>query len=206
MPQSHNQQQDEPETTPSPDNTPDEEIEKDETNEEEQNSPVTLSVAEYEELKTLAEERDEYLNRLREAVADRMKLQKRIKKIKKEAQEKALRTVARKVLPLADSLTRALDVAEETEGAEQITEGLNLTEQEFYGMLDDLGIELIESVGEKFDPNYHEAVFQQPTDDAEPNTVVQEIKKGFLLNGDLLRPAQVVVATEPESDEPEDAE
>lgn len=201
-----NQQPDERDGAPNPGETMEENNEDEAGEGPGEETAVTLSVAEYEELKTLAEERDEYLNRLREAVADRMKLQKRIKKIKADAREKALRTVARKILPLADSLTRALEVAEETEGADQITEGLNLTEQEFYSMLEDLGIQPIEAVGEQFDPNYHEAVFQQPTDDAPPKTVLQEIKKGFLLNGNLLRPAQVVVASSPDSHDQQDSE
>lgn len=162
---------------------------------------VTISLTEYEELKTLAEERDEYLDRLRRAVADRMSLQKRVKKIKQSAQHEALRKVARKVLPVADSLARALQVAEQTEGADRITEGLRMTEQEFYAMLSDMGIELIDAVGQPFDPNYHEAVFQQPSEEAEPNTVLQEIKKGFLIEDDLLRPAQVVVSAPPQNQE-----
>jgi molecular chaperone GrpE len=165
---------------------------------------VSISLTEYEELKTLAEERDEYLDRLRRAVADRMTLQKRIKKIKESAQHEALRKVARKVLPVADSLARALQVAEQTEGADRITEGLRLTEQEFYAMLSDMGIELIDAVGQPFDPNYHEAVFQQPSEEAEPNTVLQEIKKGFLIEDDLLRPAQVVVSAPPYKDQDPD--
>lgn len=206
MPDKKDQQHSEAESSQSTDEVNEAGIENKNDQPQDEETAVTLSIAEYEELKTLAQERDEYLNRLREAVADRMKLQKRIKKIKQEANDKALRNVSRKILPLADSLTRALEVAEETEGAQQITEGLQLTEQEFYGMLNELGIELIDSVGEKFDPNYHEAVFQQPTNDAEPNMIIQEIKKGFLLNGKLLRPAQVVVASSPESDEEQDSE
>lgn len=162
---------------------------------------VTISLTEYEELKTLAQERDEYLDRLRRAVADRMSLQRRLKKIKQSAQHEALRKVARKVVPLADSLARALQVAEQTEGADQITEGLRLTEQEFYAMLSDMGIELIDALGQPFDPEYHEAVFQQPSEEAEPNTVLQVIKKGFLIEDDLLRPAQVVVAAAPKKQE-----
>lgn len=175
------------------------------TEEEPENrKEVRISRTEYEELKTLAEERDEYLDRLRRAVADRMSLQKRIKSIKKAAQHEALREVARKVLPLADSLARALEVAEQTEGADQITEGLRMTEQEFYAMLSDMDIELIDAVGKPFDPNYHEAVFQQPSEEAEPNTVLQEIKKGFLIGDELLRPAQVVLAAAPpEKQQPE---
>jgi molecular chaperone GrpE len=117
-----------------------------------------------------------------------------VKKLRESAQKDALRKVAGKILPLADSLARARNVAEETAGAEQITEGLRMTEEEFYAILQQLDIEPIESLGQRFDPTYHEAVFQIPAPDAEPNTVIEEIKKGFLFKGELLRAAQVVVA------------
>ncbi|MFP4176215.1 MAG: nucleotide exchange factor GrpE [Planctomycetota bacterium] len=194
------------------DRTMDEQIEEtdaDETSgteqEEETGKEVTISFSEYEELKTLAEERDEYLDRLRRSVADRMKIQNRLKEIKKSARQEALRKVGRKVVPLADSLGRALNAAEEAGADEQIVEGLHLTEQEFYSALNELGIEPIEAEGADFDPDYHDAVFQQETDKVDPNTVLQEVKKGFLLGNQLLRPAQVVVSTAPEG-ESEDEE
>ena len=154
-----------------------------------------------EELKTLAAERDDYLNRLRRAVADGMSLQSRIGKMREAAEREALRRVAGEVLPLADSLARALDVAGQTQGAEQITEGLLATQQEFYAMLEKLGIRPIEAIGEQFDPHYHEAVFQQPAAGVAPNTVLQEVKKGFLLEGELLRATQVVVSAPPPAEQ-----
>ena len=73
---------------------------------------VRISVAEYEELKTLSAERDDYLQRLRRAVADYLNLQKRIEKMKEDAYRDALRRTTRRVLPLADGLARAIEVAE----------------------------------------------------------------------------------------------
>ncbi len=161
---------------------------------------VTISYAELEELKTLARERDDYLERLRRAVAEKMNLQNRIEKIRGKAGKEALREVGRRIVPIADGLARAVENAESTEGAEAICEGLRMTEQEFYDVLGELGIEPINALGEHFDPEYHDAVYQQHTREAEPNTVVNELKKGFLIAGELLRPSQVVVAVPPESD------
>ena len=166
-----------------------------------QGRPVTLSHAEYEELKTLAQERDDYLRRLQRAVADYQNLQKRMEKFRESAHEATLRSLAEAILPVADSLARALEAAGQTAGAERIVEGLHLGEKEFYGALQKFGITPIKAEGEKFDPHFHEAVMQQPAADAEPNTVLRELKKGFLMGQQVLRPSQVVVAVAPPEDE-----
>ncbi len=157
---------------------------------------VVISKDEYENLKKLAEESEDYLQRLRRSIADNMNLQKRIEKVRQRARYESLRELGRKIVPLADSLSRALENAEKYDASETIYEGLKLTEKEFYDILHDLHIQPIEAEGMSFDPDYHDAVFQQPTSEIEPNTVINEIKKGFLIEGDLLRPSQVVVAKE----------
>lgn len=156
--------------------------------------PVTLTFAQYEELRTLAAERDDYLNRLRRSVADYQNLQNRITKIRAAANHDALRGMALQVVPLADSLARALDAAAQHEGAENIGEGLRMIEKEFYTILGNLDIAPIEAVGKPFDPHYHEAAFQEPVQGTEPNTVVRELKKGFVMGDEVIRPAQVAVA------------
>jgi molecular chaperone GrpE len=108
--------------------------------------PVTLSYAEYEELRTLAKERDDYLKRLQRAVADYQNLQKRIDRFRESAREAALRSLAEEVLPMADSLGRALEAARQAEGAENIVEGLLLVEKELYGALGKFGIRPVEAV------------------------------------------------------------
>lgn len=159
--------------------------------------PVTLSYAAYEELKTLAKERDDYLKRLQRAVADYQNLQKRIDRFRESAREAALRSLAEEVLPMADSLSRALEAAREAEGAEKIVEGLLLVEKELYGALGRFGIHPVEALGQPFDPHYHEAAMQEEAEGMPANTVVRELKKGFVMGDIVIRPSQVVVAGGP---------
>jgi len=156
---------------------------------------VVLSRSQYEELKTLARERDEYLRRLQRAVADYQNLQKRMEKWRASARTDMVRSLTQAVLPVADSLSLALSAARETDGADRIVEGLELVEEEFYAALATLAVRPIQAVGARFDPHYHEAVFQQDAADAVPMTVLSELKKGFLLGETVIRPSQVVVAS-----------
>ncbi len=157
--------------------------------------PVTLTYGEYEELKTLASERDDYLRRLQHAVADYQNLQKRLARFQETTRDTTLRSLAEGLLPVADSLGLALQAAEQTEGAEALVEGLELVEQHFYAALERLDIRPIEALGKDFDPHYHEAVLQQPVEDIPPGRVVRELKKGFILGDRLVvRPSQVVVS------------
>ncbi|MCK4374022.1 MAG: nucleotide exchange factor GrpE [Candidatus Brocadiae bacterium] len=156
--------------------------------------PMTLSRAEYEELRTLARERDDYLKRLQRAVADYQNLQKRIDKFRQSDREATLRSLAEEILPMADSLAWALEAARQAEGAENIVEGLRLVEKEFYGAFEKFGIRPVEATGQKFDPHYHEAAMQEQVDGAPPNTVIRELKKGFVMGDVIIRPSQVVVS------------
>jgi molecular chaperone GrpE len=154
---------------------------------------VTLARAEYEELTTMAQERDEYLRRLQRAVADYQNLQKRIEKRAEMAREEMVRAVGEAILPLADSLARALEAAEQMHGGEDIVNGLELVEREYYDALAQLGIKPIEAAGKPFDPHYHDAMMQEPAEGLPPNTVVRELKKGFVCRGKVVRPSQVTV-------------
>ncbi len=164
---------------------------------------VCISRSELKELKEMARERDEYLDRLRRTIAENMNMRNRMEKIRERASGDAMRDLVRKVLPLADSLARAIENSEAGEDTDAVRKGLELTEKEFYDILSDLGIEPIDALGRQFDPDYHDAVYQQQTSDADPNEVVGEIKKGFLIRGELLRPSHVVVAAPPKEDEEE---
>jgi len=162
---------------------------------EEAQPPVTLTYSEYEELKTLAAERDNYLRRLQHAVADYQNLQKRLARFQESARDSTLRSLAEGLIPVADSLNLALEAARQTEGAEALVEGLELVEQSFYAALERLDIRPIDALGRDFDPHYHEAVLQQPMEDIAPGRVVRELKKGFILGDRLVvRPSQVIVS------------
>ena len=169
----------------------------DEGQEAEEGDKVTISFAEYEELKTLAKERDDYLKRLQRSVADYQNLRKRLKKERKRVREQAIRDILENILPLADTLTRALESAEQSEGSDELVEGFKLIQREFYEALENLDVRPVKSVDEPFDPEYHHAVLQEPREDVDPNTVVNELKKGFVRGDDVIRPAQVSVSVKP---------
>jgi molecular chaperone GrpE len=77
---------------------------------------------------------------------------------------------------------------------ESVREGLDLTGKMLSDVLEKFNIKTIEAVGEKFNPEFHEAMVMQPAPDAEPNTVLTVIQQGYILNGRVLRPARVIVA------------
>jgi len=158
---------------------------------------VMLSYAQYEELKTLAKERDDYLKRLQRAVADYQNLQKRIDRFREASRADAVRGVVEEILPVADSLALAVKAARDTEGCDSIVHGLEMVRKGFYEGLERIGIRPIDAAGQKFDPSYHEAVMQVPDSECEPGTIVEELKKGFVMGEVVIRPSQVVVAVAP---------
>jgi len=155
---------------------------------------VQITLAQYEELNTLARERDEYLKRLQRAVADYQNLQRRTEKARANLYKQTVEEVVRHILPLADSLSRALEAAQKIQGAQDILEGLKLLEKQFYDALGNFGVKPIEAIGAEFDPRFHEAVITEQQKDTPPNTVVRELKKGFMMGDRVIRPAQVSVA------------
>jgi len=109
----------------------------------------------------------------------------------------ALDKFAKSLLPVADSMDKELEAVAK-EGiemtVEQMVEGTILTQNVLLKVLTDNGIEVINPEGEKFNPEFHEAMTQVPNPDLDPNTIVDVFQKGYLLNGRLIRPAMVVVS------------
>ena len=106
------------------------------------------------------------------------------------------------LLPILGNLRLALEHADQD--ADAVRQGVQMIWQQFEGFMRDQGIEPIATVGELFDPARHEALSTVPaTDDHPPDTIVTEIKAGYLFEGRLLSPAQVVVARAAETDEPD---
>jgi len=101
--------------------------------------------------------------------------------------------LAQELLPIADSLQAALDALSGESGAEA-AEGLELTLNMLLQALERSGVTVVDPAGEPFDPEQHEALSMLPSAEAEPNTVLAVVQKGYQLNGRLLRPARVVVA------------
>ena len=148
-------------------------------------------------------------DKLLRALAETENLRRRARKEREDTANYAVAGFARDLLSVADNLGRALDTLPETldETGDLLSgfiEGVKLTEREFANVLERHGIDKVDPMGEKFDPNRHEAMFEIPTGDAAPGTVVQVVEIGYVLKERLLRAAKVGVARSmPESEESE---
>jgi len=110
-----------------------------------------------------------------------------------QAGERGAVEVLRELLDVADNFDRALEHAGD-DVPEAFLEGMRLVARGLHDLLDRRGVEKIEAVGTPFDPEFHEALTSLPSDEADPNTVLQEIQPGWRIGERVLRPAKVVVA------------
>ncbi|MCZ6487539.1 MAG: nucleotide exchange factor GrpE [Gammaproteobacteria bacterium] len=121
--------------------------------------------------------------------------QKRAARDIENAHKFVLRNFAESLLPIVDSMEMGQQVAKaENANLETIVEGAQMTMDMFIQVLEKNGLQQLDPVGEKFDPEQHQAISMIEADDAESNTVISVMQKGFLLNDRLVRPAMVVVA------------
>jgi len=125
--------------------------------------------------------------------AEMENMKKRFQKDKQELIKYGNETLTKQLLPVADNLEKALDHSKDEKSLEALREGVDLTLKGLLGVLEKAGVEVVKSVGEPFDPNFHEAVSEQADESAAPGTVVKELQKGYLLNQRLIRPAMVIV-------------
>lgn len=140
----------------------------------------------------LAEFRDKYLR----AEAELQNVRKRAARDVAAAQERGVARLAKELLTAFDHLELALEAAEQHDAGDWL-KGIRLVQDELHGALGRVGIQAFAPEGEPFDPNEHEAMAQQPSDEAEAGTVLQVYQQGYRLNGQVLRPARVVVAGGP---------
>ena len=143
-------------------------------------------------LRARAAERDDYLALAQRAQADFENYRRRMARETAQAMDRGAGKLAKELLPALDHLELALK-AGETEGGE-LFKGVRMVQDEMLAALARVGIEAFSPTGERFDPNEHEAMVQQPAEGFEPGTVVQVYQQGYRLNGVVLRPARVVVA------------
>jgi molecular chaperone GrpE len=152
------------------------------------------------EIVVLKEEAAALKDRLLRTAADMENLRKRAEREKAEATLYAATNFARDLLSVADNMQRALAAvpAEAREQADEATRnllaGVELTERELLKVFERYNIRKVETVGARFDPNLHQALFEVPTKDHPPGTVVQEMQSGFAIGERCLRPAMVGVA------------
>lgn len=156
-------------------------------------------VATRSELKRVETEIADLKDRLARRQADFENYRKRVERERSDTYERAVVEIAAKLLPVLDNLKRALDVESNVESAESdefrhFLSGVDLIFKQLTGVLEALGVKPITAVGARFDPHIHEAVVSEPTDEYEPDTVMQEIIQGYRLGDKLIRPALVKVA------------
>lgn len=131
------------------------------------------------------------------AHAEMENLRKRTERDVQNAHKFALERFFNELLPVCDSLEMGLAAASDTVDVTKLREGVDLTLKQLTAAMDKFGAHEVNPVDARFDPNQHEAIAMVPTDQAEPNTVIQVVLKGYTLNERLIRPAKVIVAQAP---------
>ena len=141
-------------------------------------------------------ERDEFKDRFMRALADAENLRKRSERDRREAEQYGGSKLARDMMPVYDNLKRALDAAGEAQDG--VIEGIQLTLKELLKVFEKHGITLVNpEIGEKFDPQMHQAMFEAPLPETKAGDIIQVMAEGFMLHERLLRPAQVGVSSTP---------
>ena len=151
---------------------------------------------------TIEAERDDMRDKFMRALADAENTRKRADRDRKEAENYGSSRMSRDLLPVYDNLRRALQSAEEAEKAVNaaLLEGVELTMRELISVFKKHGIDpIVPEVGDKFDPNVHQAMFEAPVPGTKAGHIIQVSTEGFMLHDRLLRPAQVGVSSMPAS-------
>jgi molecular chaperone GrpE len=148
-----------------------------------------------DELGETKRERDEYLELAQRTKADFENYRKRVAKDTSEALARGKADLARQLLPVIDNLERALEAGGDAATHQALVDGVAMVRDELHGRLEGAGVEAFDPTGERFDPQLHEALSTKPEEGTEPGVVVETVAKGYRLNGQVLRPAQVVVSS-----------
>jgi molecular chaperone GrpE len=148
-----------------------------------------------QELKAAQAAKDEYYNRLLRTQADFENFRRRNRQEMEQLSTYAGEDLLKKILPVVDSLERAVDCFTEKTDSCSWQDGVLLTLKQFKSILQSEGLEPIPAKDNPFDPQVHEAVFQEESGDVELPTVVEELQKGYKYKNKLLRPALVKVAS-----------
>ena len=158
-------------------------------------------------LDTLEADNAQLRDQLLRALADTENLRRRSEREREDASKYAVATLARDILSVADNLRRALDALPADQAPDDATRnlltGIEATERELLAIFERRGIKRIDPMGERFDPNFHQAMFEVANSGQAPGTVVQVLQPGYIIHDRLLRPALVGVAKAESADAPE---
>jgi len=162
------------------------------TNENQETTELGEQGSADQELQKVKQERDNLYDRLLRKQAEFENYKKRVERERAEFVQFASAELVKELLNALDSFELAIRNAK---ADEQTLRGFELIYKQLLDTMGRFGLKAIEAKGQSFDPNFHQAVVTTPTDDVEENTILEELRKGYLLNGRLLRPAMVNVAS-----------
>lgn len=163
-------------------------------------TPATDTTGDYEALVRLMQENEELKDRSLRLAAEMENLRRRTARDMVDARTYAVTNFARDMLTVSDNLRRALEAVppEARESADAgfkaLIDGVDITERSMLSALERHGIRRLEPQGEKFDPNFHQAMFEVPNPEVPNGTVVQVVQAGYSIGERVLRPAMVGVA------------
>lgn len=135
-----------------------------------------------------------YDNYLR-ALAEAENIKKRSVRDREEYLKYANVGIVKKLLPIIDDLQRAIEVAQTTRDVEAMSKGVEMIATSLKGLLKSEGVEAIESLGKAFDPQFHEALTVEPSDEHSENTVIEQFQTGYVIHDRVIRPSLVKVSS-----------
>ncbi|MFH1115556.1 MAG: nucleotide exchange factor GrpE [Pseudomonadota bacterium] len=145
-------------------------------------------------LEAARKEADDNRERWIRAVAELENFKKRSAQERSRMQKYRYEGLLRDLLPIIDNMDRAVHHCSGTGSSDRVAEGLCMIAGMFRDLLQNYGVKEIESLGEPFDPQFHDAIARLPSPDKPANVVVEELEKGYLYQDRLLRPAKVAVS------------
>ena len=146
-------------------------------------------------------EKEDLYQKVLRAAADFENFRKRSLREKEELRKYAISGLIEDLLPALDNLELGLAAADNHPEAKAVSDGFRMVAQQLTSILQNNGLECLNPEGEEFDPNFHESVGFQPSDEVEDHKVIQVVRKGYTLNSRILRAANVIVSSGPASEE-----
>jgi len=148
-----------------------------------------------QQLEEKTREAEENYARLLRLAADMENLKKRQERERTELLQFANESLVKELLPVVDNLERALEHGRQLQAPKALLDGIDMVHQGFLKALDRFGVTAHDSLGQQFDPAFHNAMMQEEAPDVPGGSVIKELQKGYLMHQRLLRPAMVVVAS-----------
>lgn len=156
-------------------------------------------------LESLEQEAKENHDRFLRASAEFENYKKRAAREMNDFRKFANENIVKAMLPVIDNLDRAIESSGEAQkSVSSVVEGVNMTKKEILKVFEQFGVMPFESLGESFDPGFHQAVMQEESEDHPDNTVIKELQKGYMMHDRLIRPAMVIVSKKKETESKEE--